>query len=169
MVPPFKFYFYPFLNNLDKRGCCRLSDVANYIAKDIKLSKQDQQEMTRGGGVTKHLSRVNYCASYLKKMGLVESLSLGAYNITSRGKQILEEFGNKLTLNDLRNLPEFIATQVNESNVDYVYIKPHMRGDKLISAYFSKKDNVKSKNPNIEMGIIDTYREKLKNIKDDQN
>ena len=119
MIPSFKYYFFPFLNNLDKRGSCRLYDLGRFVAEDLKLKPSDMQERTKGGKMTKHQSRVNYCASYLKKMKMVESISYGSYSITLRGKDVLDEFGKDLTLDDLRNLPEFIATQINATNDDY--------------------------------------------------
>ena len=101
MIPLFKYYFYPFLSNLKERGSCRLYDLGNFIAQDLKMNQNDKVELTKGGKITKHQSRLNYCASYLKKMKLVETFSSGSYSITKRGEEVLEEFGNKLTLDDL--------------------------------------------------------------------
>ena len=162
MIPSFKYYFYPFLNNLETRGGCRLYDIGRFVAKDLGLTPSDMKERTKGGKTTKHQSRLNYCASYLKKMKLVETFSSGSYIITSRGKDVLKEFGANLTLDDLRNLPEFIATQINATNDDFVYVKPHIRGGKKISAYVARKNNFNSENPNVELKLSESYREKLK-------
>ncbi len=89
MTPKFKYYFYPFLYNLKERETCRLYDLTRYIGQDLKLTDGDLEEYTKGGRVTKHSSRVNYCASYLKKMGLVETFSAGTYQITSVGRKYL--------------------------------------------------------------------------------
>ena len=105
MIPPFKYYFYPFLHSLSIKGCSRLADLSSYIAEELKLSADDMKERTKGGSITKHTSRINYCASYLKKMGLVSVSSPGAYSISNKGLEVLEKFGERLTLTDLRNLP----------------------------------------------------------------
>lgn len=162
MIPSFKYYFYPFLKNLEQRGACRLYDLGRSIATDLGLSPSDLKEPTKGGKNTKHHSRLNYCASYLKKMKLVDTVSSGLYTITSRGKDVLNEFGEDMTLDDLRNLPEFIATQINATNDDFVYVKPHIRSGKKISAYVAHKSNFNSKNPNVEIEFSESYREKLK-------
>lgn len=161
MIPPFKFYFYPFLNILYQKGCCRLYDLSNYIANFLKLTREDRQELTKSGKVKKHTSRVNYCASYLKRMKLVESVSAGAYIITKRGEEVLKEYGAKMTLSDLRNLPEYIATQINATNDDFVYVKPHIRGGKKISAYVCNKKSLKAKNPNIEHNLTASFRKQI--------
>lgn len=125
------------------------------------MSENDLKEYTKSGRVTKHNSRVNYCASYLKKMGLVETFSVGAYQITPKGKCVLEKYGKDLTLDSLRELPEFIITQANPENRDLVYVKPHKRGSKIIGPYICNKKLLNEKNPNVESGKIETIRTAL--------
>lgn len=161
MIPKFKYYFFPFLNNLLLKGNCRLYDLSRYIGMDLHLSETDLTECTKSGRVTKHSSRVNYCASYLKKMGLVESFSVGSYKITDKGKEVLEKYGKNLTLDSLRELPEFILTQANPKNRDLVYVKPHKRGTKIIGPYICNKKLLNDKNPNVESGKIDSIRTAL--------
>lgn len=168
MIPKFKCYFFPFLDNLSKRGSCRLYDLSRYIGIDMNLSKEDLSECTKSGRITKHSSRVNYCASYLKKMGLVEAFSMGSYKITMKGKAVLKKYGKSLTLDSLRELPEFIATQVNSENTDVVYVKPHKRGDKTINPYVCNKKLLKTKNPNIETTIVDSFRSKINNKENEE-
>ena len=61
--------------------------------------------MTKQGKSSKHISRVNYCASYLKRLGLVDNKPVGVYTITPKGKKIFLEKGDKLTRDDLKALP----------------------------------------------------------------
>lgn len=163
MIPKFKDYFYPFLKILKDKGCCRLYDLNMHIADFLKLTSEDLSEYTKGGSVSKHSSRVNYCASYLKKMGLVQTPTSGAYEITSRGKEVLKDMGDELSLSTLRNIPEFIATQVSAENEAAVYVKPHIRGGKFISAYVCNAKQLKEKNPNIEKKVINDYKQSLLN------
>lgn len=165
MIPKFKFYFFPFLKNLSQRGNCRLYDLSRYIGIDLKLTEGDLKENTKSGRITKHSSRVNYCASYLKKMGLVETFSVGSYQITEKGEMVLQKYGERLTLDSLRELPEFIATQVSSENIDLVYVKPHKRGSKIIGPYVCNKKLLNEKNPNIENGMMDSLRSKLEHSK----
>ena len=161
MIPKFKFYFYPFLKNLAERESCRLYDLARLVAKDLGLNADDLSETTKSGRQSKHCSRVNYCASYLKKMKLVEAFSTGSYKITQRGKDILRKYGTNLTLSDLRELPEYLATQINANNTDIVYVQSHKRGDKIIGPYTCNKKMLNAKNPNIVSEIPNNYRKDL--------
>ena len=158
MIPKFKYYFFPFLNNLFQRGNCRLYDLSRYIGIDLHLSEKDLKECTKSGRITKRSSRVNYCASYLKKMGLVETFSIGSYKITNKGEDVLEKYGQNLTLDSLRELPEFVATQANLENTDLVYVKPHKRGSKNIGPYICSKKLLNERNPNMESSVIDSFR-----------
>ena len=54
-------------------------------------------------------------------MKLVKSYSC-YYVITERDKEILKEYDSLLTISELRNLPEFIFTQINVTKDDYVYV-----------------------------------------------
>lgn len=155
MIPGFNLYFYPFLRTLEDKGCCRLIDISQSIALWFKLSENDLKELTRGGKTTKHISRINYCASYLKKMGLIENQSYGAYTITENGKKELKKYGEQLSRNTLRHLPEYRATQLSCNNIEKVYIKPHKKGDKLIGGYVCSKKVVSKSNPNVESEIDD--------------
>lgn len=161
MIPKFKYYFYPFLKNLAHKGKCRLYDLSRYIGADLNMSENDLMEKTKSGKMTKHSSRVNYCASYLKKMGLVETFSVGSYQITEKGEMVLKKYGERLTLDSLKELPEFIVTQISSDNPDLVYVKPHKRGSKIIGPYVCNKKLLNEKNPNIENGVMDSFRSKL--------
>lgn len=91
MTPGFKLYFYPFLLCLTQNEKVRLSDISLFIIKYFDLSDSDLSEMTKQGKSSKHISRVNYCASYLKRLGLVDNKPVGVYTITPKGKKIFLE------------------------------------------------------------------------------
>lgn len=147
MVPKFSSYFYPFLKNLKEDEVCSLSVLSKLISTDFHLTETDLKEMTRGGAQTKHKSNLNYCAAYLKKMGLVETPKTGKYMVTPKGLQVLDKYGENLNLSTLRELPEFVLTQYNPNNKDMVVIKAHKNGDRMIGTYTCRKDSVSKSNP----------------------
>ena len=118
MIPPFKLYFYPFLLCISNRKEKKLFLIAKEIADFFNLSSDDLKEMTKQRSSSKHQSRVNYCATYLKKLGLVTSKPKGIYTITDKGLMMLEKKGDKLTRDDLKVLPEYINMQINKDNPD---------------------------------------------------
>lgn len=162
MIPKFKEYFAPFLFILKNRGDCRLYDITHYIAEYFKLLPEDLRVKTNGGKVTKHSSRVNYCAAYLKKMGYVENYSVGVYRISQKGVKLLNELGHHFTLDELRNRPEYVSTQIGKDKSDVVYVKSHFRGGKKISPYVCKKTQLKIDNPNVIINFENNYNKERK-------
>ena len=143
MVPPFKKYFYPFLLCLSQQEHIKLSDISLFVIRYFNLDSTDLSEMTKNGNSPKHISRINYCASYLKKLKLIENKVKGVYCITSKGKKILEEKGENLTRDDLRLLPEYINMQVNKENKNMVFVDSHYnRMGKFIPSYWCDKKNL---------------------------
>lgn len=149
MIPKFSSYFYPFLKNLKEIDSCSLKQLSMMICRDLGLNESDLEEVTRSGSTTKHKSNLNYCAAYLKKMGLVERPSQGNYKITLKGLDVLEKYGDKFSLSSLRELPEFILTQFNPKNSDMVCVKAHKKGNKIIGAYVCRKEMIRKDNPNV--------------------
>lgn len=74
---------------------------------------------------------------------------------------MLEKYDEDLTLESLRELPEFIATQINAKNKDVVYVKLHKRGNKIIGPYICNKKLLNQKYPNIVRSVAESYRQSL--------
>lgn len=143
MIPPFSDYFYPFLLIVKKNKEIKLSSVASGIAAHFNLTGDDVKVRTQGGRTTKHESRVNYCASYLKKMGLVTSSGYGVYNITNQGIDVLNKFGRKLSFSDLKTLPGYINVIASRNKgKDVVLIEAHTRNGSFVPPYFISKDKI---------------------------
>lgn len=149
MIPKFSSYFLPFMKSLYKNEICSLGALSKMVSDDLHLSEADMNERTKGGSVTKHKSNINYCAAYLKKMGLIEKVGHGVYKITQKGVDVLQTYGDKLNLSTLRELPEFIFTQYNPNNKDMVLVMPHKKGDKMVGAYYCNKRAISKNNPNL--------------------
>lgn len=54
------------------------------------------------------MDRVLWAITYLRKSGLIESVSWGVFKITERGRQLLAEKPLTLTLRDLERYPEYL-------------------------------------------------------------
>lgn len=155
MIPAFKLYFYPFLLCLNDDEEKTLTRIAMFIADYFHLSNKDLNERTKRNSNTKHMSRVNYCASYLKRLDLVSSEKRGFYYITEKGKALLNQKGDSLTRDDLRFLPEYASMQNKRFSPDMVYVKEHYSKDgKIIPGYWCNIKNISKKNR--EKAITDT-------------
>lgn len=144
MIPPFKLYFYPFLQCLSDEEERKLSSIAEFIADYFDMDEEDVSELTKHGSNTKHMSRVNYCATYLKKVGFVRSSMVGRYEILPEGLKILKEKGKDLTRDDLKVLPSYRNMQTKNADGKKVFIKSHYtKSGKFIPSYWSDIKNVR--------------------------
>jgi restriction system protein len=54
------------------------------------------------------MDRVLWAITYLRKSGLIESVSWGIFQITERGRELLEEQPKTIGLKDLERYPEYL-------------------------------------------------------------
>lgn len=147
MIQPFKYYFFPFLLSLKDKKTHKIKEISEFVGVFFKMSNEELSTLTKGGGVTKHNSRINYCASYLKRMGFVETETKVLYSITSRGIQLLKTYGDTLTLDSIRVIPEYLELQKGKSKLDCnkILIAGHYKNGKYIPPYYCNVNQVGKK------------------------
>lgn len=69
----------------------KISEIRESLAKRFSLSEEERKELLPSGKQPLFNNRVNWACSYLKKAGLVETVSRGVYHITDSGRKALSE------------------------------------------------------------------------------
>lgn len=137
MLPKFKDYFYPFLVTIQDENNHTLTNIRMGISHIMKLSPEDLKEKTRGGRY-KHNDRVKWAATYLKVVGLIISVDKGVYKITEKGINVLHQYGEKFSLDIIRDMKEYrqYSRRANPSNSHWV--EGHYRyDDTYVPGYYS--------------------------------
>ena len=147
MIQPFKYYFLPFLLSLKDKKTHKIIEISEFVGVFFNMSSVELSSPTKGGGVTKHNSRINYCASYLKRMGFVETKTRGLYSITTKGLHLLKTYGDTLTLDSIKVIPEYLELQKGRSKLgsDRVLIEGHYKNGKYIPPYYCNVSQVGEK------------------------
>lgn len=114
-VPKFFEFFEGFLRATQDGELHTAKEVREIIAKDMKISDEDRQEMLPSGKQTTFDNRVAWARTYLDKAGLIETPSRGKYRITESGKTALES-GEKIDLKYLERSDEFKAFHATTSS-----------------------------------------------------
>lgn len=83
-------------------------EVQNALAKVLNVSDEELNILLPNTKHSVFLHRVGWTRTYLKKAGLIEYSKRGVYKITERGKKVLSESDNKITLDYLKQFPEFV-------------------------------------------------------------
>ncbi|MEW6725467.1 MAG: restriction endonuclease [Bacillota bacterium] len=106
-VPDFQSLMLPFLRVVGDGREYSMSKVADALADQLGLSKDDRDEMLPSGRQTRFRNRVGWVATHFRKAGLLESTGRGKFRITSRGMDVLKENPQHLGMKFLQQFPEY--------------------------------------------------------------
>jgi restriction system protein len=106
-VPGFQKTLLPILQYLRDGEPHRPADTLAYVQTQFDLSPEDLADRSPNGR-TRLMDRVLWAITYLRKSGLLESISWGVFRITSRGNALLAENPKSLDLKDLERYPEYL-------------------------------------------------------------
>lgn len=140
-VPKYNELYNPTLAVLLDEQVRKRNEIYSLVAKKINLSEQDLAEVL-SSGQTKFVNRAGWAITYLKKAGLIETVSRGIYKITSVGKKAVAEY----------------STIDNQVLSQYQTFRD-----------FIKKSNVQSFEPNREIPSDNTPQELLDKAYEDIN
>ncbi len=84
------------------------AEAVEVLAQELGLSDDDLKEMLPSGVQPTFMNRVGWAATYMKKAGLLEPTRRGFYQITDRGRELLDEKPEKIDVKLLRRYPEFL-------------------------------------------------------------
>lgn len=84
-------------------------EVRAALAIEFTLSDSDLAELLPSGRQTTFTNRVAWAYSYLKQASLISSPRRGVYEITVRGRSVLDEHPSRIDIQYLERFPEFQA------------------------------------------------------------
>jgi len=117
MVPNFEELRRPVLEKA-ARGEQRIADVVEEISNDLDLPQEDREALLPSGKQTRIANRIHWAKSYLKQAGLVRNTRWGHFEITERGRKLLETHSGMITKDDLRQYSEFTDFETRTNNTD---------------------------------------------------
>lgn len=98
----------PILRILSNGQEKRARDVAEILADEFSLSKEERERLLPSGQQTFISNRVGWARTHLSKARLLENTSRGVYRITSLGSETLKQNPVRIDNNFLRRFPEFV-------------------------------------------------------------
>ena len=111
-VPDYQSVMLPLLRlAAQKETEISTSEAVEALAKELGLTEDDLKEMLPSGIQATFVNRVGWASTYMKKAGLLEATRRGFYQITDRGKDLLETQPKTINVNLLKQYPEFLEFQ----------------------------------------------------------
>ncbi|NCC35031.1 MAG: restriction endonuclease [Chloroflexia bacterium] len=108
-IPDFQNLMLPMLQLAADGREHRVSDVADTLAQHFHLSEEERAEMLPSGIQTKFDNRVGWARTHLGKALLLESPRRGWFRITERGRELLANPPERITVAYLMRYPEHLA------------------------------------------------------------
>ncbi len=106
-VPDFQSFMLPMLKIAADGSEHPMADLRERLSREMDLSPADLQERLPSGMQTKYQNRVAWSAVYLYRAGVLDRPRRGVFQITDRGRNLLAEKPEKITIRLLDRFPEF--------------------------------------------------------------
>ena len=106
-VPDFQSFFLPFLKLLSDGKEHSIRDMYDILADELELSEADRQQVLPSGQMKTYVNRIGWTRTHLKKAGLINLSKRGHFVITDRGREVLAQCPEKITVKSLQVFPEF--------------------------------------------------------------
>jgi restriction system protein len=108
-VPVFQEITLPMLRLASDGLAHSLASARERLADEFKLSAVDREERLPSGRQTRLANRVAWAKVYLEQAGLLSSPARGQFVVTDRGREVLRNPPEKITIEYLLKYPEFVA------------------------------------------------------------
>lgn len=107
-IPDFQSFFRPLLEAAADGQEHSLKDAREKVAKSLQLSEEEISEMLPSGVQRKFDNRIAWAKSYFIQAGVFKPTRRGWFQITDRGRQLLEQGHERIDIKVLNQYPEFI-------------------------------------------------------------
>ncbi len=105
-IPDFQTLMLPVLQDA-LAGEVRIGDVVERLAEQFGLSIDERSHLLPSGRQTTFANRVHWAKSYLGKAELVELTRRAHFQITPRGREVLDQAPERIDIKFLARFPEF--------------------------------------------------------------
>lgn len=108
-IPDFQNLMLPMLQLAADGAEHRLSDAIEALAQQFQLSEAERAELLPSGGQARFDNKVGWASTHLGKALLLERRRRGWFSITERGRELLADPPERITVAYLMRYPEYVA------------------------------------------------------------
>jgi len=106
-IPNFQYFMQPCLKVLSSSGLVSKMDLIEKVSDEVGLTTEERQIMLDSGKATIAKSRISWALAYMKQAGLVDNPRRGQYQITDRGRALVESNEQPINTEVLKQYEEF--------------------------------------------------------------
>lgn len=108
-VPDYQSLMQPVLAVLADGEARPISEIRERVAEHVGLTEEDRREMVPSGQKPLYHDRVSWAVSYMKQAKLLERPKRGVYELTQRGRDVLDANPDRVDNQVLEQFEEFRA------------------------------------------------------------
>jgi len=106
-IPDFQSFFLPTLRCLNDGDAHSTGEINKSLSAILNPTNEDLNEWLPSGKARKFESRASWARTYLKKALTISTIKPGIFQITERGKKIIQSNPDKVSVKVLLQFPEF--------------------------------------------------------------
>ncbi len=107
-IPDYQTCMLPLLRYSSDGEEHQLKDAVQRLAQEFKLTESELNEFLPSGQQPVFINRIGWARTYLKKAGLLLTPRRGYFQITARGRAVLQESPREINVKFLERFPEFL-------------------------------------------------------------
>lgn len=107
-IPDFQTLMLPFLRHTSDDAEHNVPETEDHLAAQFQLSEAERNELLSSGKQTRFGNRIAWVKLHLLKAGLIESPRRAVFQITDRGRHVLQGNPERINMAFLRQFPEYI-------------------------------------------------------------
>src|SRR5258708_39478107 len=121
-IPDFQTLMLPLLELASNGNEWSMQDARDQLARKFSVSEEEQNTLLPSGRQPIFSNRVAWAKSYLTQAGVLESPRRGVFRLSARGREVLREKPQKITVKYLERFPEFVEFRSPQSKPEELSI-----------------------------------------------
>ena len=106
-VPDFQTLMLPLLSHVADGQEYTLARSRDILADQLNLTEDERKQRLPSGAANKFYNRLAWAKTYLERAGLITKLRRGVFTISPRGREVLSNPPERITITFLQRFPEF--------------------------------------------------------------
>jgi len=148
LIPTYEEFMYPFLEVIADNEVHRIRDIYEKLADEFELTEEERNQYIASGSQQIYKNRIGWAGTYLFKASLVSRAKRGSYQITDKGRSVLNDpninYIDKAFLHKYDSFIDFVKPQSKQKVTPTKSANELNPEEQLADSYVQLKETVKN-------------------------
>ncbi|WP_240756829.1 restriction endonuclease [Roseicella aquatilis] len=123
------------------------------VSDEFQLNDEERAQLLPKGKQKTIANRVYWALSYLGRAGLLTRVGRGVYEASERGRQVLQQPPDRITINFLRQFPEFRSLRPNDRYADATSDKSVITESAVVDAIATPDERIAAAKAEMDVAL----------------